>query len=628
MDDDSDDDSIGVIARPTNILQCITKDGSINLMKYLLYRRHKRRQKQKNEEVKRNDDNLIDDAYELFMQEAEENGDKYFRTQHKQTRSVFRKNINRRRNADGSIDIITAKQSSWYITYVENPEQHCNKFINKFRRRFRCHYDCYLILLDLIKNDTVFSRWRSTFDAVGRECSPIELLLLGTLRYLGRGWCFDDLEEATSISEETHRVFFHIFIQWGKTSLYNMYVKVPRTVNDISKHTSEMEQAGLHGCIGSVDATHVGMLRCPYARWNQHKGPKLSMPCRSYNIVVNHRRQIISSTQGHPSRWNDKTITLHDEFIQLISTKRLLNDNIFYLLKNVNGTIIRTKCKSCWLLCDNGYPFWPCLIPPLKDPIRYPEFRFSEWIESMRKDVECTFGIMKGRFRVLKTGIRIHGVEVTDSIWLTCCALHNLFLEHDGLDTEWENGTSIWTGSLGDHDEADVNNYAPPHLLRENNNPAQFDLSGMGPGNDGLWENDEFNEYNNNIDLEESNINDYEHVNDTDNDSNDNEFETDNSDVDDIDVNDIEYENNNNNNSIMSYANDIGSDDDDVVDATNNVEINNNDTVQDAIDLNDIAYEDFRQLLIEHYDVLYQQRKLIWPSRLGKVTMRYNTTIA
>jgi hypothetical protein len=75
------------------------------------------------------------------------------------------------------------------------------------------------------------------------------------------------------------------------------------------------------------------------------------------------------------------------------------------------------KYNSAWFLCDNGYPEWPCLIPPLKTPIYYKEFRFSEWIESMRKDVECTFGILKARFRIIKTGIRLHGVEVTDSIW-------------------------------------------------------------------------------------------------------------------------------------------------------------------------------------------------------------------
>jgi Plant transposon protein len=39
------------------------------------------------------------------------------------------------------------------------------------------------------------------------------------------------------------------------------------------------------------------------------------------------------------------------------------------------------------------------------------EERLSEWIESFRKDAECVFGILKGRFRVLKTGIRLDGPQ-------------------------------------------------------------------------------------------------------------------------------------------------------------------------------------------------------------------------
>jgi hypothetical protein len=145
-------------------------------------------------------------------------------------------------------------------------------------------------------------------DAVGRECSPIELLLLGSLRYLGRGWCFDDLEENTSISEEIHRVFFHIFIKWGHHELFKKYVRMPQSAIEMQEHTKEMVLAGLNGCIGSVDATHVGMLRCPYARRNAHKGHKEGFPARSYNIIVNHRRLILSTTCGHPSRWNDISI--------------------------------------------------------------------------------------------------------------------------------------------------------------------------------------------------------------------------------------------------------------------------------------------------------------------------------
>jgi DDE superfamily endonuclease len=84
--------------------------------------------------------------------------------------------------------------------------------------------------------------------------------------------------------------------------------------------------------------------------------------------------------------------------------------------------------------------------------------RLSEWIESFRKDAECTFGILKGRFRVLKTGIRLDGPEAADRVWLTCCALHNFLLEEDGLDD--------WNGDLGlNNDIADMR-YAPFALQR------------------------------------------------------------------------------------------------------------------------------------------------------------------
>ena len=146
-------------------------------------------------------------------------------------------------------------------------------------------------------------------DACGRLASPIELLLLGVLRYLGRRYTFDDLEESTSISEEVHRVFFHKFIYWGSTFLYSEFVTHPVSAGEeLDFHKKEMDTCGLHGCIASTDATHVTMNRCPIARNNEHSGYKESLPSRTYNICVNHRRQLLHSTRGHKARWNDKTV--------------------------------------------------------------------------------------------------------------------------------------------------------------------------------------------------------------------------------------------------------------------------------------------------------------------------------
>jgi hypothetical protein len=55
----------------------------------------------------------------------------------------------------------------------------------------------------------------------------------------------------------------------------------------------------------------------------------------------------------------------------------------------------------------------------------------------VRKDVECTFGILKGRFRILKNGILLQTQQQIDNVFHTCCMLHNILLTVDGLD-DWE----------------------------------------------------------------------------------------------------------------------------------------------------------------------------------------------
>ena len=85
---------------------------------------------------------------------------------------------------------------------------------------------------------------------------------------------------------------------------------------------------------------------------------------------------------------------------------------------------------------------WPATVPPFKVRNWVSEIRWSKWVESMRKDVDCVFGILKGWWRILKTGIRgVQGVEAVDKVWLTCCALHNWLLEIDGLDADWDSQT-------------------------------------------------------------------------------------------------------------------------------------------------------------------------------------------
>ena len=61
-----------------------------------------------------------------------------------------------------------------------------------------------------------------------------------------------------------------------------------------------------------------------------------------------------------------------------------------------------------------------------------------DWLESMRKDIECTFGILKGRFRILKNAIRLKFEDDIEALFRTCVFLHNILLQFDGfLNPDW-----------------------------------------------------------------------------------------------------------------------------------------------------------------------------------------------
>jgi DDE superfamily endonuclease len=369
------------------------------------------------------------------------------------------------------------EQTYWYLVYVKNPMVEDAKWQKKFRRRFRMPYSEFPGMLDRMRDSGMFKRWYGT-DAVKKPASPIELLLLGALRYLGRGLTFDDLEEYTAINEETHRQFFHIFIKFGAEYLYPRFVYYPKTAMEYSTHREEFNDGGLHGAGFSTDATNVLLWRLSHNLKQSHIGFKNSHPAWTYNLTCNHRRRIIHTTKGHPSRWNDKTLAWLDEFLMSVREGRILQDVRFKLFswKNdvVEGPIKYMRYRGAWGVCDNGYHRWSCTQAPGKNDILLTEKRLSQWIESFQKDVEYVFGILKGWFRILKTGIRLDGAEAADNIWLTCCALHNLLLEVDGLDKKWEEGVpSDWEGELGDNDPSEMERHAPLAIQRLRN-PERF----------------------------------------------------------------------------------------------------------------------------------------------------------
>ena len=170
------------------------------------------------------------------------------------------------------------------------------------------------------------------------------------------------------------------------------------------------------------------------------------------------------------------TLATFDPFMQGLHEGSILQDVVFSLYAyNSNGEVFQQRYRGGWLLVDNGYLAHSTTVPPFKTTNSRAEITFSTWLESLRKDVECTFGILKGRWRILKSGIRIHGTDGPDQVFLTCCALHNKLLDIDGLDERWEQGVqSIWSTTY-DNDDGDNDD------MMDSNAGTELDIPAIVP---------------------------------------------------------------------------------------------------------------------------------------------------
>ena len=66
----------------------------------------------------------------------------------------------------------------------------------------------------------------------------------------------------------------------------------------------------------------------------------------------------------------------------------IYRDAEFKLLeRDTDRTVSEVTYVGAWFMVDNGYLSWSCTVPPIKDGVTYKYIRFSEWLESMRKDV-------------------------------------------------------------------------------------------------------------------------------------------------------------------------------------------------------------------------------------------------
>lgn len=343
-----------------------------------------------------------------------------------------------------------------------------------FRRRFRVPFPLFQRIVEMTREKNWFSEGK---DCIGRLAAPLELKILGVLRVLGRGYCFDGIEELNFISAEVNRVFFHKWCDLFSKAYFATYCNVPSTEQEIERTLGVYNRLGFPGCIGSTDCVHIRWECCAAGDRFNHKG-KEGYPTLSYEVTVDHTSKIISATHGFPGAKNDMTIVRFDGFVTAIHDERLYQD-VTYPMMTISGKEYTEQ--GAYLLVDGGYHKWRCLQCPLKHSAIPRETLWSEWAETVRKDVECVFGVLKGRFRCLKLPIFYHDKNKIDNMFYCCCIMHNMLLSFDGLDVRWEQNVN-YARKDGNHALEDMVIFRQ-HLSRVRNLTPTTDFTSTGTAN-------------------------------------------------------------------------------------------------------------------------------------------------
>ena len=319
-------------------------------------------------------------------------------------------------------------ETNWGKTLLNPSTADCETWEGKkFRRRFRIDYRMFRdIIVPLCKDSNVFEMKISSQ-------IPIEFKVLVALRILGRDNDCDTISELSAIGESTCNNIFRKFVVNFAKHFFESYVNFPE--GDELKRVMEVyRQLGFPGACGSMDGTHVRWFSCPKHLTNSCKG-KESYPSLGWMVVVDHNRRILHCSNSVHGAENDIGIAHNDEFVQKIVNGSL--QNLEFYLYNEKGQPILTK--GGYLITDGGFLKLPCFIDPDHNNYEVCHLYWSEWLESVRKDIECTFGVLKQRFRFFRSGMNFHSQKVIDGAMKTACILHNMLLVGDGQDRfDWE----------------------------------------------------------------------------------------------------------------------------------------------------------------------------------------------
>ena len=209
--------------------------------------------------------------------------------------------------------------------------------------------------------------------------------------------------------------------------------EIPPAILETSLKT--FASRGFTGCLGSVDCTHI-YWKCPKIFQSVFKG-KEGHTTIAVQAVATPDLYCLSFFARSPGTNNDKSVLQMDPYFH-----KILNGDT----SCVNGPFqignATSPFRFNYFLADGIYPRWAIFMSPLPVVTTHADKKMNERIESYRKDVERFFGVLKQRFKIIRTGNRIEfrEKEFVTEIATVCAILHNMIHDYCSRNIDTTDG--------------------------------------------------------------------------------------------------------------------------------------------------------------------------------------------
>ncbi|XP_071695528.1 uncharacterized protein [Rutidosis leptorrhynchoides] len=205
--------------------------------------------------------------------------------------------------------------------------------------------------------------------------------MTSALRQLAYGTAADMFVEYLKISEQTSAICLDNFCECIIHLYKERYMRSPNAYDVERLYSKHEEKHGFKGMLRSIDCMHWEWKNCPVALKGQYTGGDHKKPTIMLKAVASYDLWIWHAFFG---------------------------------------------------MADCIYPDWATLVKGYAAQTDDPRIKFTRFQASARKDVERAFGVLQGRFHILRLAVRTMSVNKMRRVMDCCIILYNVILEDQG----------------------------------------------------------------------------------------------------------------------------------------------------------------------------------------------------